>query len=117
LNDLSLELLNLYSQRTTISLKDLGAIYNTNAEDWCAPIAYLRDKKLIEIEPQYAILKGNDFTLHAPFRITYEGKCALEAELKSRRQISFNEFRAWITLIIAIAAFLLSIFSLYLQYK
>lgn len=66
LNDLSLKLLKLYSQRTTISLHDLGAIYNTDPEDWCEPIAYLRDHAFLEIEPQYAILKGNDFTFFYP---------------------------------------------------
>lgn len=35
---------------------------------------------------------------------------------KKNRRKSFEEFRAWITLIISILAFVLSIYALYLQY-
>ena len=37
-------------------------------------------------------------------------------DITGKRRKSLSEFRAWITLIIAILAFLLSIFSLYLQF-
>lgn len=106
----SLKLLQLYMKRDTISLKGLGAIYNNDPEYWCHPIAYLRDQGYIEILPSYVLLNGNAFTLDAPFRITYKGKTALESELKSRKHFNFNEFRAWFTLAIALAAFIKSFF-------
>lgn len=106
----SLKLLKLYSKRDTVSLNDLGAIYNNDPEDWCHPIAYLRDKGFLEILPSYISIKGNKFTLDAPFRLTYKGKTALEDEIRSRRYINFNEFRAWFTLAIALAAFIKSFF-------
>ena len=45
-----------------------------------------------------------------PFYITFEGRAALEDETKSRHTIKFKEFRAWATLIIALAAFIKSFF-------
>ena len=117
LSNLSITLLKLFSERTTLSLKDLGAIYNVNPENFCESIAYLRRCNYLEILPSYVMLHNNDFTLDAPFRITYEGKSVLEENLKAGRQNKFNEFRAWMTLGIAILAFILSIFSLYLQYR
>lgn len=110
LNKQSLKLLKLFSKRDTISLNGLGAIYDTSPEDWCAPIAYLRRNRFIEIDPTHVSLYGDAFTHDAPFRITYEGRCALEGESRSRQRSTFNELRAWITLLIAIAAFIKSFF-------
>lgn len=110
LNDQSLKLLKLFSERDAISLNDLGAIHNTPPEDWCAPIAYLRREGFLEIHPDHVSLFGDDFTNSAPLRITYEGRCAFEAESKSRYRFTFNELRAWLTLLIAIAAFIKSFF-------
>ncbi len=43
------------------------------------------------------------------FQLTLKGKIALENESKHRRNHGFNEFRAWITLLIAVIALVLSI--------
>lgn len=110
MTDEALKLLTLYSQRVTISLIELGAIYNKDPINFTSPIAYLRKEGYLEILPSHVSLHGDNFTLDAPFRITYKGRTALEAELKSRRHLNFSEFRAWITLAIAIAAFIKSFF-------
>nr|WP_302144140.1 hypothetical protein [uncultured Schaedlerella sp.] len=106
----SLKLLELFSKRETISLNDLGAIYNNDPEAWCHPIAYLRNEGFLEIDPTYISLMGDRFTFNAPFKLTYKGQTALEDEIKSRRHINFNEFRAWFTLAIALAALIKSFF-------
>lgn len=76
----------------------------------CHPIVYLRDKVFLEILPSYVQLNGNNFTFDAPFRLTYKGKIALEAEISSHKYIIYNEIHAWITTTIALAAFIQSFF-------
>lgn len=107
----ALKLLKLYSTRNTISLKELGVIYNNDPYDWSHPIAYLKDTGYLEILPSYIEMNGDAFHVDAPLRITYAGKTALDTEIKSRRHLNFNEIRAWITLAIALAAFILSLFN------
>ena len=68
------------------------------------------DEGYLEMEPNYTMLHGADFTLRVPFRITFKGRAALEAEQKSRLSFKQNEFRAWVTLAIALAAFIKSFF-------
>lgn len=106
----SFKLLKLYASRSHLSLRDLSAIYNSNAEDYALPIKFLMDEEYLEMEPNYVMFHGTDFTVSVPFRITFKGRAALETEQKSRLSCKRNEFRAWLTLAIALAAFLKSFF-------
>ena len=110
MDDTSYKLLKLYSKRDHITLADLSAIYNTDWDYWGAPVDYLIKNGYLQINPTYVILHGGDFTSKAPIEITFHGKVHLEQECKNRWTFKFNEFRAWVTLIIAIAAFVKSFF-------
>ena len=121
MDNFSFELLQLYSIRNTLSLFQLEAILNQDVFSLAKPINYLRDKEYLEILPSHAISKkldkDSDISPNTPLSITYLGKAALETEIKARKHFKYNEIRAWITLAIAIAAFILSVISLCLQYK
>lgn len=108
----SLELLKLYSCRDSLSLKDLAAIHNKDLTDFIPTVNYLRHNELLEIHPNFTILHGSTLTADAPLRITYEGRVKLEAEQKNRRSNNLKEFRAWVTLTIALIALIVSIISL-----
>lgn len=118
MDDFSFNILKLYSLRNSLSLIQLQAILNKDPFYLAEPVSYLRDKEYLEIEPTHAILESVDdnssISLNTPLVITYLGKIALEAETKERKHFKFNEFRAWVTLGIAIAAFILSIISLFI---
>lgn len=114
MDDYSFAVLKLYATRRSLTLDQLSAILNRSPLDCVEPIAFLRKEGFLRIEPNYALLHGSpedsSLTPRTPIEITFEGKAALEAETKSRRQLTFNEIRAWITAIIAVAAFIKSFF-------
>lgn len=110
MDNTSFKLLKLYASRSHLSLSDLSAIYNSDAEDYVFPIKFLMDEEYLEMEPNYTMLHGTDFTVRVPFRVTFKGRAALEEEQKFRISSKHNEFRAWLTLAIALAAFLKSFF-------
>lgn len=70
----------------------------------------------ITIVSDIALLEGDDLTPDKPLEITQDGIIALDDETKARRRFKHSEFRAWVTLFIAVIALILSIISLYLQY-
>lgn len=110
MDNTSFKLLKLYASRSHLSLSDLSAIYNSYADDYVSPVKYLMDEKYLKMEPNYVMLHGADFTVQVPFEIAFKGRAALEAERKSRLSFKQNELRAWLTLGIALAAFLKSFF-------
>ena len=59
----------------------------------------------MEIDP----LEGDLISFDTPLEITYKGIAAISQALKERKHFRHTEFRAWVTLLIAIAAFVLSI--------
>lgn len=113
MNNLSFEILQLYSSRSSLSLLQLGAILNKDAFNLAEPINYLRAKDYLKIEPNHAMLNSlsdKEFiSLDTPLVITYLGKIAIESEAKERQHFKFTEFRAWVTLAIALIALILSI--------
>ena len=113
----SFKLLKLFSSRNSLSLEGLSAIYNTDIDSFCSPVRYLMDEGFLQIEPNHSSLHGDDFTFNAPISITHSGRVALENEMKERKHFYFNELRSCITIFISVSALLLSLFSLYLQYK
>ncbi len=110
MDDRTVELLKLFSERNQLSLHDLAAIYNCGYGDFAELVNYLMERGLLEIEPNYALIEGNDLTVETPLRITQSGRSALNIELKERRSFKYSELRAWLTLAIALAAFIKSFF-------
>ena len=114
MDDYSLAILKLFSARHSLSLVQLSAVLNHTPLECAEPVAYLRKQGFLRIESNHALSHdlAVDDALHmdTPIEITFEGRAALEAEIKSRRHLTFNEIRAWITLGIAIAAFIKSFF-------
>ncbi len=114
MDDYSLAILKLFSARRSLSLIQLSAVLNRTPLECAEPVAYLREQGFLRIESNHALSHDldADASLHmdTPIQITFEGKAALEAEIKARRHLTFNELRAWITLGIAIAAFIKSFF-------
>lgn len=119
MDDYSFSVLKTYKSRSNLSLKQLSAIYNESVFNMAPPVNYLREQKFIKIEPNHALLRNlneeSQIDADTPLVITFAGKGALEAEIKARRQLGFNEIRAWITLGIAVAGFVLSVIALILQ--
>lgn len=99
-------MLELFSQRTLLNLDQLGAIYNISINDLSGPVNWLLKCGYLA---KYNSLDENMLLTPDTFLlITYEGKSALEKEAKNRKTFKYNELRAWITLVIAIAAFIKS---------
>mgnify|MGYP006980030273 CR=1 FL=1 len=116
MDDATLSLLTLFKERHTLNLTQLGAIIDVNPLSLSDPIHYLMSmgyiRKGMEIKP----LEGDLISFDTPLEITYKGITAISQALKERKHFKHTEFRAWLTLVIAIAAFILSIVSLCLQY-
>lgn len=111
MDDLSFNTLKAFSVRSRMSLLQLDAVMNTNTTD----VMYsLWEKEFIDgdhTDPNYPESENQRLlTPDMPFYITFEGRAALEEETKVRHSVKFNEFRAWATLIIALAAFIKSFF-------
>lgn len=111
MDDLSFNTLKAFSIRSRMSLLQLDAVMNTNTID----VMYsLWEKGFIDgdhTDPNYPEPEDQKvLTRDMPFYITFEGRAALEEENKTRHSVKFNEFRAWATLIIALAAFIKSFF-------
>lgn len=116
MDDYSFSVLKLYKSRDSLTLSQLSAILNKSWFDVADPALYLKREGYIRVEPNHAALhdvKPDDpIDPDTPLSITFAGKGVLESELKARRHLSFNEIRAWATLAIAIAGFVVAVISL-----
>lgn len=108
MDNVSFELLELYSKRSQLSAQDIAAITNTDARTVYESLDYLADKKYVKA----CIVAHDTDIFHHPYNITHAGRIALEEEEKKRKDHDFNEFRAWVTLAIAVAGLVLSIVAL-----
>ncbi len=107
----STKILRCISRHTPLDITGLLIYTSITSGDIDTRIGHLLSEELIEID------KSNQNSSASPmYKLTIKGEIKLENELRSIRDHNFNEFRAWITLLIAIAAFILSVISLLLQY-
>ena len=97
----------------------LSAILDVGLVPLSEPISFLRKQGYLRIEPNYRTVRNmtqdDEIFVDTPLEITFEGKVALEDYRKEKRSTKFKELRAWITLAIACASFILAIISLLLQ--
>lgn len=116
MDDFSFDLLKLYSSRNSLTLSQLQAVLDKSDMELSAPISYLRSNGYLKILPSFIkradVEEQGYIAPDTPLMISFEGKIALEAELKERKRFKYNEFRAWVTLGIAIAALIVSIIAL-----
>lgn len=117
MDDATLSLLLLFKERHTLNLTQLGAILNVDVLSLSDPVHSLMSKGYVKKGMELPPLDGDLISFNTPLEITFEGLTAILQEQKDRKRFKHSEIRAWVTFGIAIAAFLLSILSLYLQYK
>jgi predicted transcriptional regulator len=106
MDDVSFELLKLYAKRKQLSAQDISAICNIEARVIFESIQYLANKEYLNP----CIIAHETTMFNIPYQITHEGRIVLEDTKKRRHHFIFNEIRAWITLVIAVAAFIKSFF-------
>ena len=106
----SLDLLNLYSKRNPLSLKDLSVIHNINitSEQINDPLQTLLGRGLIEIEPNEQLFQGDKVNTNTPFVITREGRSFLEETHSAQKTEKQRIIRYWITTGIAALALILA---------
>jgi len=111
MDDVSFELLKLYSERNKLSMTEIAAICNRDVRIFAEPVDYLVGMKYLK---KYEGARKTGI-FDTSYMITHAGNIALEAELKSRRQSKHSEFRAWTAIGISIIALIISAISLLLQ--
>ena len=111
MDDLSFDTLKKFSVRQSMTLSQLDAVMNADTTGVLGSIweKDFVDADLYNLNSAWCIEKKLLYP-DMPFHITFDGRAALEEETKTRRSVKFNEFRAWATLIIALAAFIKSFF-------
>ena len=112
MDSLSKKILEEYVVRHSMDLSQLSAVLRTDWDQLSDPVSYLRKKGFLQIEANHLILqdmKQDDLiSLDTPLEISYLGRVALEEEKKLSVKEFWSEFRAWVTLVIAVAAFIKS---------
>lgn len=110
MDELTYNLLLLIKDRSSLSLRNMSIILKSDASSLCVPIEYLLSIGYIERNNIDVIDSDQDLTLDTSFKITYKGIIAASKYKKDIRNYIFSEFRAWVTLAIAILAFIKSFF-------
>lgn len=114
MDSLSKRILEEYSIRPSMNLLQLSSVLNTDFRSLAVPVNYLLEKGLLQIEPNYAMLRdikqSDSFTMNTQLEISHLGRIALEEEQKICREKRNELIRYIITTAIAVAAFLKSFF-------
>ena len=114
MDTMSREILELFSKRNCLTLSQLSAILGIDWMTLAEPINYLRKLSYLRFEPNHASLNDlasdSPISMDDPLVITFEGRAAMEQDGQNRRRVKYTEFRAWMTLAIALAAFIKSFF-------
>lgn len=104
------EILRLYASYDSLSLTDLCKLFKVPLTSVSSNLRWLFQRGYIEpADPNRPLVNGM-YTVSAPLRITEFGRDTLESKRERRRSYMMNEIRAWITLAIAVAAFVKSFF-------
>ena len=101
----TLFILELIDDREHVSVSDLDFVLNLPMNASADPLEWLLEKGYI----QY-VYGTSDMSPEAMFSTTYEGKVYLRNRKASDTRDARKEFRAWMTLAIALAAFIKSFF-------
>ena len=104
------EILRLYASYDSLSLTDLCKLFKVPLTSVSSSLQWLFQHGYVKsADPDKPLFNGM-YTVSAQLRITEFGRDALESAREHRRSYMTNEIRAWITLAIAVAAFVKSFF-------
>jgi hypothetical protein len=96
-----------------LTVNNLNVIFRTSTIKVEETVSYLLKAGYLQVEPNYFAVHhvtDNSVAVDTPLTITVEGKVALEDDSDFVLYRRFNEIRAWITVVIAVAAFIKSFF-------
>ena len=106
MDNLSYAILSEFGKHQTLTLEQIYPLVGISIFQAASYIDYLRQMGYISD----IITTKDPGWKNTPMQITVHGRIALETELSTRKSHWWNEFRAWITLAIAVAAFIKSFF-------
>ena len=113
-DSLSKKILEEYAARHSMDLFQLSAVLKIDWDQLSDPVRYLQQKGFLQIEANHKTLNEikQDLPISpdTPLEISHLGRVALEEEKGKSRKAFWSEFRAWVTLFIAVAAFIKSFF-------
>ena len=109
MDKLTLHLLELFSERKTLSLRDLAVLTDCGLDVFATPVYWLFKNKYLEIS-DFRHQDDEMYTVSTQLRITQDGRNYLSEHHKKANIHKINEIRAWLTLAIALAAFIKSFF-------
>lgn len=110
MDDTIFELLKCFSERGSLSAEKLAAIYNTDYLDYGEPLSLMLKNGYIIKDDPFEKYPDDLIYPECHYKITFQGKAALSEEYKNRKKFKYGEIRAWLTLLIALAAFIKSFF-------
>lgn len=110
-------MLKLYQAKDTpLTIHEVAIILGSNEMDVTKPIKNLFDSGYLYVINGY-VSKEGAISVDAKLRITYAGELAIREAVRANKRHFWIEFRAWITLAIALVALATSIASVLLQLK
>lgn len=104
MDDVLFKLLRFYNSHNLISAKSISQMHNWD-------VRIIAEYILELIDAGYLHCCDEEFHFTSSLRITAKGQAALYTEIKSRKHFKFTEFRAWVTLAIAVISLILSIIN------
>lgn len=114
MDSLSKRILEEYVVRHSMNLSQLSAVLRIDWDRLSDPVYYLREKGFLQIEANHIVLhdmkQDAPISPDTPLEISHLGRVALEEEKKLSAKAFWSEFRAWVTLAVAVAAFIKSFF-------
>ena len=105
-----MEIMRLFSDSHPIlTIQQIGLLLDRSEFDVCGPVSYLHKSGYLRVYDGYV---SDDGTIAVDTRLTmtYEGKHAIKEFQRNTKSHFWVEFRAWATLLIALAAFIKSFF-------
>ena len=110
-------MLNLYkSKNRALSVQDVMLLTDSTDTEVCPPVKNLFDSGYLHVAGGYVAEDGS-IAVDTKLRITYAGELALRENVRSKKLNFWTEFRAWATLAIALIAMVVSLISLWLQWR
>lgn len=122
LDSLSKKVLTLYQSHPSFrfTVHDLVVKTEISEMDLAPAVLNLWRSGYLKIDPNYLCLHedemsrlGDTIAIDTPLCITRDGEVLLEETHRNERRFQYNEIRAWITLVIALLALIVSIIALF----
>lgn len=110
MDDITYKILKIFKNRNSLSCIEVSAIINTDALAIAEIFRYLWKNDYIKKLYSPIDESDNSLGLDTQFKLTYAGLVSMQHHKSNKRYKIFSEFRAWITLAIAIASFVKSFF-------